>query len=311
MGGRVRALRPQTRQSRTLWMVGQVGTELQRFRAALFHGVANFDLPLCKPSGVRFVLTVHDLIPLEWPETVSVAYRVQFRVWLERSLALADAVICPTRAVADGLQERFRPRAPVRVIPMGVDGRDGLPRDRGDQRYFLILGTLETRKNVSTVVRAFQTGTGEAWREGVELWIAGGLGFGSGPELQAIAVVPGVRYLGSQPPREVRRLLRGALALCAPSLAEGFGMPPLEAMAVGTPVIASDIPAHREVLGEGALLVSPRDEEGWATAMAQTAAEAGFRDRLAASGLERAAVFSWARTAAETEELYRAVLGER
>jgi glycosyltransferase involved in cell wall biosynthesis len=308
MAERILPLAPEPGVSRSLWMAGQVERQLRGRGAALFHGLANFDLPLSKPPGTRFVLTIHDLIPLEWPDSVSKAHRLQFRGWLSRCLHLADALICPTQAVALAVQAAF-PSAPrARVIHMGVDLKRPPAAEREAAAYFLALGSVEVRKNLSILARAFDIAR-EHWRQaGVELWIAGQLGFGGAAILEALKGQAGVRVLGPQSPRAAAKLLRGALALCAPSLAEGFGLPPLEAMAQGIPVLASDIPAHREVLGDAAVLLSPNDPEAWSSAMLRLAGDADLGRGLAGLGSARASELTWARTARETQALYSEVL---
>jgi glycosyltransferase involved in cell wall biosynthesis len=292
-------------------MVGQVGPELRSRRAALFHGLANFDLPLAKPRDTRFVLTVHDLIPLEWPDSVSRSFRLQFRAWLTRCLQLADAIICPTAAVAQAVRSAFPGAPAIHVVPMGVTpARPGL-RVPAAQRYLLVLGSVEVRKNLSLLLEAFASKR-ERWRqEGVELWIAGQLGFGGSAVIAELGGKrgSGVKYLGPQEPRALGQLMRGALALCAPSLAEGFGLPPLEAMALGIPVLASDIPAHREVLGDAAVLLPPSDPEAWSSALLRVVGDPGFCARLGRLGSARAAGFTWARNARQTEAVYAQLLG--
>jgi len=147
--------------------------------------------------------------------------------------------------------------------------------------------------------------------EDLELWIAGQPGFGGEDILGRIRAREGsgVRYLGPQPARALQRLMHGAFALCAPSLAEGFGLPPLEAMVHGTPVLASDIPAHREVLGEAAMLLPATASDEWGSAMRRLAEDPELAARLGRLGVARAAGLSWARSARDTEVLYGEVLG--
>ena len=337
LGPRIKALTPPRGASRTLWLVGEVPALLHRQQIRLFHGVANFDLPLTKPRGVRYVLTVQDLIPLDWPRSVSLPFRLQFRAWLSRALTLADAVVCTSAAVAGQLIERF-PHAPMpRIIPLAADASLAHPHVRFDDkhrlaptaagvesgggaldrqlhrgralpRYFLCLGSIESRKNVALLLRAFAAARPEA----TELWIAGRAAYGGAAvlreldELRACGVP--VRALGPVAPAQLASLVAGALALCAPSLAEGFGLPPLEALALGTPVLASDIPAHREVLGDAALLLAPSSDTDWTEALRRIASDDSLRAKLAAAGPGRAALFSWDRTVRETEALYRALL---
>jgi glycosyltransferase involved in cell wall biosynthesis len=270
--------------------------------------VANFDLPLTKPAATRFVLTVHDLIPLAWPDSVSRAYRLQFHAWLSRCLRLADIVICPTQGVALDLRTAFGDVPPIRVVPMGVTLQRRRWRARTNPGYFLVVGSVEVRKNIVGLLKAFEARM-PRWRElGVELWIAGQVGFGGSSIIADLRDREGVRYLGSQTPRALAGLLRGSLALCAPSFAEGFGLPPLEAMAAGIPVLASDIPAHREVLGAAAVLLSPDDTEGWSSAMLRLVEDPEQGARLSDLGRTRAGLFTWARTARETEAVYAEVL---
>ena len=150
LGERIVRWSPPQGASRTAWMLGQVASTLKSERAALFHGLANFDLPLTKPGNTRYVLTVHDLIPLEWPATVSRLYRLQFELWLGRCLQLADAVICVSAAIAAQVRARY-PQAPaLHVVHHGAD--HVMPREptstRSGRPYFLYVGTLETRKNL-------------------------------------------------------------------------------------------------------------------------------------------------------------------
>ncbi len=255
---------------------------------------------------MRFVLTLHDLIPLEWPQSVSRPFRLQFQVWLAHCLRLADAIICPTRTVADAVRGAFPSAAPTRVVPMGVTRFQHSRREQVTSRYFFVLGSIEVRKNLPMLIEAFASNQ-ERWRrEKVELWIAGQVGFGGSSVVAELRQRrgPGVRYLGSPEPRALGALMRGALALCAPSLAEGFGLPPLEAMALGTPVLASDIPAHREVLGDAAVLLPPNDPAAWSVAMLRVFEDPESRALLRRLGATRAAGFTWARTARETEAVY-------
>jgi glycosyltransferase involved in cell wall biosynthesis len=285
-----------------------VGPQLGRTKAALFHGVANFDLPLAKPPATRFVLTVHDLIPLAWPDSVSRAYRFQFHAWLSHCLRLANIVICPTSAVAAALRIAFPDVPPIRVVPMGVTLGRQRWKARANPGYFLVVGSVEVRKNLTGLLKAFEARMSR-WRElGIELWIAGQPGFGGAAIIAQLQDREGVKYLGSQPPRTLAGLLRGCLALCAPSFAEGFGLPPLEAMAAGIPVLASDIPAHREVLGDAAVLLSPDDTDAWSSAMLRLAEDSELGPRLGGLGRTRAARFTWGRTARQTEAVYAEVL---
>jgi glycosyltransferase involved in cell wall biosynthesis len=162
------------------------------------------------------------------------------------------------------------------------------PRAEGD--YVLAVGTLEPRKNVPRLIEATA-------RLGLELRIAGAAGWG-GVETEA----PHVRWLGRPSDEELATQLRGALCLAYPSLLEGFGIPVLEAMLCGTPVVTSAGSAMEEVAGDAAELVDPRDVESIAAGIERALARP---DELRAAGFARARRFSWEATAAATVEAYR------
>ena len=294
--------------SRTLWMLGQVPDDLRAEGAGLFHALANFNLPLRPQRGVRLCLTVHDLIPLTHPESVSLAYRLQFGAWLARSLALADAVICDSAATQEALAARF-PSAASTVIHLGVDHLPprevALRAPRAEERpYLLYLGSLETRKNVSVLLSAFERLADRSRA----LVLVGAAGFG-GPEiLEEVARLEragfAVRALGSVGAAFLPGLIAHADLLCAPSASEGFSLPPLEAMALGTAVVASDIPVHREILGDAAVLVPVGSADALAGQIDRLLETPQLRASLVTLGFARSRSFTWAETAARTAAVY-------
>ncbi len=314
-GPRLLPLSPPPGRSRTLWLVGEVAQALEASGAVLFHGVANFDLPLSKPRGMQYVLTVHDLIPLQWPEAVSPLYRLQFGAWLSRCLALADAVLCDTAAVADQVRARSG-RVPLHVVPLGADHLEAGGASPARRPYVLCVGSVERRKNVGLVVEAFAA-VHRRLPE-VELVVAGHLGHGGRSivrRLEALAAqgTP-VRWVGGQDRSSLDGLLRGARAVLCPSLAEGFGLPGIEAMQLGVPVLASDIAVHREVLGDGAWLLpatGPEAAGAWGSAIERLLREAQAGPELPRAGRARARRFTWSQTARETEAVYGALLSPR
>jgi glycosyltransferase involved in cell wall biosynthesis len=289
-------------------MLGQVPGDLGEARAGLFHGLANFNLPLKRPPGVRLCLTVHDLLPLSHPDSVSALYRLQFETWLAHSLRLADTVICVSAATREELAARF-PSVSPRVVHHGVDHVP--PRERAlrrprteDRPYLLYVGSLETRKNVGVLLTAFER-LADPSRA---LLLAGAPGFGGAEILKQVARLRraglAVRALGPIGARALPGLIAHAELLCAPSAGEGFSLPPLEALALGTPVVASEIPAHREILGEAARLVPVGDVDALAAEIERVLAEPALRASLVTAGLTRAKSFTWAKAAAQTAAVY-------
>jgi glycosyltransferase involved in cell wall biosynthesis len=241
------------------------------------------------PAGgaVPTVLTVHDLAILRAPEAFARWHRLYGRAGLTRVLRAAEAIVAVSEftrgeitALADVPPER------ITVVPNGVDPvftRDG-PRADGD--YVLAVATLEPRKNLRRAVEA-------AREAGVELRVVGARGWG-GVEVDG--------WLGEVPDGELAALYRGARCVVYPSLYEGFGLPVLEAMACGTPVVTSQATAMEEVAGGAAVLVDPLDVSSIAAGLEEAATR---REELVAAGLARAREFTWTRSADAVVELWR------
>jgi glycosyltransferase involved in cell wall biosynthesis len=238
-----------------------------------------------------FVVTVHDLAVFRHPDAFNRWTRTYSPRVVPRVLAGARLVIAVSDFTRRELIELLHvPEEKIRVVPNGVDDeftRDG-PAADGD--YVLAVGTLEPRKNLPRLVEA-------ARRSNVELRVVGARGWG-GVELGG----NGVRWLGEVSDAELARLYRGALCLAYPSLYEGFGIPVLEAMACGAPVVTTRGTAMEEVADGAAVLVDTRDPAEIAAGIERAAAE---RDRLVVRGLERARDFRWDAVAAATVAVYR------
>ena len=258
------------------------------------------------------VCTIHDLIPLDHPEWFNRRF-AQWYAWLLPRLAKRVRQII---AISEFTKQRVIEllgvsAAKIVVIPNGVDARFS-PRSSGeieaakrglsiaDSRYLLCVGSLEPRKNL---LRLF-----EAWRKAqaltpddVVLVVAGPAAnarvFGSAP----IGNIPSrVHFTGYVSDEFLPSLYSGALAVVYPSLYEGFGLPPLEAMACGAPVVTSNNTSLPEVVGDGAVLVDPYDVDSIAEGIVRVLSSGAVRDVLRAKGLARASQFTWERTAQET-----------
>lgn len=265
--------------------------------------------PLAPPrrAGQRLVVTVHDAVPWTHPETLTRRGVAWHRRTVGRAVSGADAVLVPTRAVAVELATALHVDvARFTVVPEGVsDVVRQLPADAEERAerlgarapYLLTLATLEPRKGLDVLVRALARPEAPQ----VPLLVAGQGGWG-GVDPVALARAAGlsegsVRTLGRVDDADLAVLLHRASALVVPSRAEGFGLPLLEAMAAGTPVLTSDVPALVEVAG-GAARVVPRDDEAaLAVALAELLADPGAAAALVAAGSRRAADFSWSTAA--------------
>jgi glycosyltransferase involved in cell wall biosynthesis len=287
------------------WLAGRVD---------LFHGT-NFVLP--PPGRAAGVVTVHDLAYLRMPDTVSAASR-RYVELVPRSLGRAGAVCVPSRFVADEVQEAYpEARGRVVVTPLGVDPSwtRATPLDAARRtalglagEYVVFVGNLEPRKDLGTVLAAYRLLAARGVRNLPQLALAGPSGWG--PELDTTGLPDGlVVRLGRRPEAELQGLVAGARALVYPSRYEGFGLPLLEAFACGTPVVASDIPTTREVLGEssGLARLFPVGDADALASLLDGPAEERPGDRAARTAL--ASARTWGATAAATVEAYRRALG--
>lgn len=268
------------------------------------------------------VVTVHDLLMLALPDyRGSLAFRLY--IWAaRRALARADRVIADSGWTRnDILRFTAVPADRVDVVPLGVDpdfGADLTPERVGavrrryglDRPYILYLGGFDRRKQVDRLVRLF--------REVPEPWVLAVGGrlprpgpiFPDIPEAVREAGVEGrVRFLGPIPEADRPALYAGAELFVYPSVYEGFGLPPLEAMACGTPVVCSNRTSLPEVVGEAALLIDPEDDESLLGGILKLLRDADLRAELRARGLERARQFTWRRTAEATCWVYLRALG--
>jgi glycosyltransferase involved in cell wall biosynthesis len=264
------------------------------------------------------VVTVHDISYARAPELFSARDRMLFR-FVSGSLRRAARVIAVSEftradvidryglesgkvtAIPNGVSERFRP---LPGASERVHARFGI-----DRPYLLCVGALQTRKNVPLAIEAYARQAGRG--TDCELVVAGGDRGGRLDVLDAILrtrLTGRVHLLGHVEDAEMPALYSAARALVFPSLYEGFGLPALEAMASGTPVIASNTTGLAEAVGDAALTVDPSSVEELAGAMTRILGDEELRERLVAAGLARAARFTWERAARETADVYRDVL---
>lgn len=259
----------------------------------------------------RQVVTVHDVATLDHPEWFAGRFAAWYRWMLprliasaqhvitvsnhsrDRILALTDAAPDRVTAIPLGIEPAFRPADPAAV--QAVKQRHAI-----DGRYALVVGSIEPRKNLATLFRAWS-----GWIDRPDdlcLVVAGsaghafaGSGFGTPP--------PGCRLIGRVADADLPALYSGATFFAFPSVYEGFGLPPLEAMACGTPVIVSNATSLPEVVGEAGLLLDPHDPQAWTQAMRHLIHDEAARRSLGAAGHAHAGRFSWHATAQATQSI--------
>jgi glycosyltransferase involved in cell wall biosynthesis len=299
----IRGRPPHSAAERRWWLWG-IQHAIRQTGVQIFHGT-NFEVPYL--GSTPAILTIHDLSP--WRERAWQSYspntdadRVRWRTpWLVR-LRRARMILTVSEAVRREVVGHFGVSPDrVRAVPLAASShfRPLSPTSPAPKPFFLFVATLEPRKNVAALI--------EGWRESraqtnADLVVAGR----NRADFEEISLCDGLHLLGEVPDEELPRLYSDALAFVYPTHYEGFGLPVLEAMQCGCPVITSRDPAVVEVSGGAAILTSSPQEI--AEAMRAIAGNPRLRNTLSGAGLQRATAFSWTRTARETHAAYRSVL---
>jgi alpha-1,3-rhamnosyl/mannosyltransferase len=287
----------------------------RRLRGWILHTPNYVLMPFDGPA----LTTVHDLSWLSYPDAHPVE-RVRFLDrHLPRTLERANLVLTDSDFIAAEIASRFAlPRAKIRTIPLGVDA-SFRPRARNetaatlakyglqDSAYLLVVATLEPRKNLARLVRAY-AGLPPALKARHPLVIVGARGWLSGELERTIAPLEAsgsARRLGYVGEDELPLIYAGAHAFAFPSLYEGFGLPVLEAMASGVPVLTSNVSSLPEIAGDAALTVDPLDEEALRRGLERLLEDSGWRTAATARGITRAREYPWSRCVDATVEAYR------
>jgi glycosyltransferase involved in cell wall biosynthesis len=306
-----------------LWLLAYLPVRLRERRADVYHGPAVF-LPLIK-LGYRTVVTVHDLVSFLFPHTVPRKYSLYMRLMTRLAVRSADQIIAVSSATRDDLHRVLGvPHARVSVIheavapefaePPAPDRVAAALRRYGIRGpYCLFVGNLEPRKNLTRLIEAFalvrarRRGTPGSCPQlvvaGTRAWLYGGI-FRA---VERHGVAEDIVFTGYVPPADLPALYAGAACFVFPSLYEGFGLPVLEAMAAGTPVVASRVGAIPEVAGGAALLVDAQSPAEIAEALEAVLDDRGLRADLAARGRARSREFSWEAVARQTLAVYETV----
>lgn len=308
--------------------------ELAPFRLDVLHS-PDF-IPPRLHRGARSVITVHDLAYLRDPELLDGQSR-RYYGQIHDAVRRADAIIAPSESTRrDLIALTEAPPEKIAVIPEAADGRyrpldraQRMAALRGPERakltpdmvrlvsgefgpFILFVGTIEPRKNLGMFFRAYERYRELAGRRGATLVLAGARGWRAEEEMATLDRLRGAgRAVWFDTPNDEQLLLlyNAASVLALPSRYEGFGLPAIEAMACGTPVLASDNSSLPEVVGTAGVLLPPDDPDAWATALGEIMESRARRDALITAGLRRAAEFSWTRAAERTLAVYRRVAG--
>jgi glycosyltransferase involved in cell wall biosynthesis len=273
------------------------------------------------PTQRLAVLTIHDLLPVRHPEWYAPYVRWGFRRSVERAVASGWDVIVDSEHVANQLLELGTiDRRRVTVVPLGASDefRQAVPREEkvdiarrlglAPDAYLLAIGNISVRKNLMTLIRA----VGRLDPTTPPLVLIGSPDTSAGAvcaEIDRLGLHHRIRLVGFVPDTDLPALLQGARALLHPSFDEGFGLPPLEAMAAGTPVVASRAGSLPEIVADAGLLVDPTDIDEWASAISIVVTDADRRQTLTDAGRGRATRFTWKQTAEQTFAVHARILG--
>ncbi len=299
-----------------------IPAKLRRLRVDLFHS-PHYVLPLFTPC--RSVVTVHDVIHLLFPQYLPSRLASHYaRRMIRRAVEKAELVLTVSNSSKRDLLTFFEVSPDkVVVIPNGIDSSmtEGLSVDelaRVKERFqifgrtVLFVGNIKPHKNVERLIAAFAKVREDPNFSDVTLIVVGD-DISKYPSLRRTVerhkLRGHVRFFGFVPELTLVALYKTADVFVFPSLYEGFGLPPLEAMANGTPVVTSNISSLPEVVGDAALTVDPYNIDDIATAVRRILSDRGLRSRLIADGYERARAFSWERSVAQIHQAYQRVLG--
>ncbi len=284
--------------------------------ADLYHFL-NFIRPPLRRG--RAVVTIHDLSFIRFPEAAEPKNLAYLRARIGETVRRADAILADSETIAAEIVEEFRaPAERVAAVPLGIDEHFAPPptetlaaaRSRFglDRPYLLMVGTVEPRKNIPFLVEVFE----RLEEFDGELVLVGRPGWRTDAIYARIASSPRaarIRQITDADDADLPSLYAGASAFVFPSLYEGFGFTPLEAMACGAPVVSSPHGALREVLGEAAEIVEEFDADLWAAHVRAVLLDSARRAARIRAGRARAARFRWEDTARQTWEVYRRVAG--
>lgn len=300
---------------------GQIAREARRLALDIVHDPTGV-MPLLLTGRGR-VVTIHDAIPYIYPQTSTRLDWLIYHAWLPRVVRLIDAIITDSGQSREDIVTHL-PVSPehIVVVPLAADRRfrplpaaevEPILREIGvEQPYILYVGALESRKNLPRLLAAYARL--RQWSTEWKLVIVGARKWKSSPifeTVQQLALEPHVHFTGYVADEHLPALYAGADLFTFPSLYEGFGLPVLEAMACGAPVVTSNSSSLPEVAGDAAILVDPYNVEQIAQAMWLVLSQPALAAEMRAKGLARAAQFTWERTARETAAVYERVLADR
>jgi glycosyltransferase involved in cell wall biosynthesis len=269
------------------------------------------------------IITVHDITPYLFPETHARGRPLIYKLFFPRTLRNADRIIADSNSTkTDLIKHLVVPNEKITVIHPGVDHEKYKPLADSEKHsirgvyglispFILYIGSLEPRKNLVSLLKAFHKVAGKIGE--YKLVIGGKKAWKYQEIFDTIAMLglqDRVVFTGYIPQQDLPKMYNAADLLVFPSIYEGFGLPPLEAMACGIPVITSNTSSLPEVVGDAAVMINPLDVDALADAMYQVLTDQELKEKMIRKGIERAELFTWEKTAQETLKVYREVYND-
>ncbi len=299
--------------------------EIKKNNLNLFHGPAFF-VPLVKSNNCKYVITVHDVTFIKYPQTFTLGTRLYYTVLFPRSLHVSDAIIADSFSTKNDIIENYDiEEKKVKVISLGVSENFLRKREHEQtervkreyqlpEKYFLFTGVLSPRKNVEIILSAFKKVKDQKQYNDYKLIIVGRKGWlyeNIFRKAKDLNLKEEVRFIDHVLEEDLPVLYDLAQCYLFPSLYEGFGLPILEAMACGCPVITSNVSSMPEVAADAALLINPLNEDELVTAIKKINEDPACARNLREKGYEQVKKFSWEKTAQETLKVYQELLEEK
>lgn len=301
-----------------LWHL-KVAHDIIREKAEIFFAPSSYIIPAILPKSVKTVITIHDLVAFLYPDSHNKKATIIEKLLLRRALKKAAHVVAVSKNTGSDILDHFQCEAgKISVIHCAAGGEfqpippENLQKFRIQTNlpasFFLAVGTLEPRKNYPNLIRAFQK-VSKRFPD-YHLLVVGKKGWQYGPIYELVKagyLNKKVHFLNYLSTKSLVNLYNLAHALVFPSFYEGFGMPPLEAMQCGCPVIASHTSSMPEVAGDSALLINPESPDQIADAMIKLIKDPGLHAQLKAGGTKRAGKFSWEKSARELLKIFKKI----
>lgn len=302
----------------TLWLFAGGVRMMKKDGAGIFCGTRQM-LPPYLPSRVKKVLMVYDLVWHYYPETMDWYNRLVAKLIFRKSITKADHIITISEATANALGKILNvSRDRITIAYPAADGYQPLDKSASleyisqkygvNKKYVLTVSTVEPRKNLVTLLNVFA----ELKSSDFQLLIAGASGWKTSAiysKYNELGLSENeVKFLGYVPDEDMNRLYSGARLFVFPSVYEGFGIPPLEAMASGTPVIVSNSSSLPEVVGDAGVLLDPYDADAWSATISVIMSDVSMQDEMIEKGIKRAGVFSWESSALKTLMVFERLL---